>query len=270
MLDYIASHEPTIRLSFFLGTLGVVGIWQSFAPKRPPSVSTIWRWLNNFGVTFFNTLLLRLLFPFLAVGLAAVAAEKGWGLFNLIHLPIALSILIAIVIQDLVIYWQHVIFHRVSFLWRFHKMHHADVDYDVSTGARFHPVEIILSMLLKLGVVVVLGPPVVAVIIFEILLSSIAMFNHANAGLPAGIDKIARKFIVTPDMHRVHHSVIRSEHNCNYGFNMPWWDYIFRTYQAQPSAGHQRMTIGLEEYQKDRKQSIFWMLALPFRRRKKA
>ena len=270
MLEYIANHEPTIRLSFFLGTLGVVGIWQSFAPKRPPSVSTIWRWLNNFGVTFFNTLLLRLLFPFLAVGLAAVAAENGWGLLNLIDLPIAFSILIAVIIQDLVIYWQHVIFHRVGFLWRFHKMHHADIDYDVSTGARFHPVEIILSMLLKLGVVVVLGPPVVAVIIFEILLSSIAMFNHANAGLPASLDKIARKFIVTPDMHRVHHSVIRSEHNCNYGFNMPWWDYIFRTYQAQPSAGHEKMTIGLEEYQEDRKQSIFWMLALPFRRSKKS
>ncbi|MZR29083.1 sterol desaturase family protein [Sneathiella litorea] len=264
MLDYIASHEPIIRLSFFLGTLGTIGLWQVFAPKRPPSVSTLWRWLNNFGVTFLNTLLLRVLFPILAVGLAATAADNGWGILNLLDLPIALSIVIAVIFQDLVIYWQHVIFHRFSFLWRFHKMHHADVDYDVSTGARFHPVEICLSMLIKLLVVLLLGPPVVSVIIFEILLSSVAMFNHANAGLPEGIDRIARKFIVTPDMHRVHHSVIRDEHNSNYGFNLPWWDYIFGTYKPQPSAGHDKMTIGLQEYQQHRKQSIFWMLRLPF------
>ncbi len=264
MLDYIASHEPIIRLSFFLGTLGTIGLWQVFAPKRPPSVSTLWRWLNNFGVTFLNTLLLRVLFPILAVGLAATAADNGWGILNLLDLPIALSIVIAVIFQDLVIYWQHVIFHRFSFLWRFHKMHHADVDYDVSTGARFHPVEICLSMLIKLLVVLLLGPPVVSVIIFEILLSSVAMFNHANAGLPEGIDRIARKFIVTPDMHRVHHSVIRDEHNSNYGFNLPWWDYMFGTYRPQPSAGHDKMTIGLQEYQQHRKQSIFWMLRLPF------
>jgi sterol desaturase/sphingolipid hydroxylase (fatty acid hydroxylase superfamily) len=267
MLDFIASHEPTIRLSFFLGTLGTIGIWQAFAPKRPPSVSILWRWLNNFGVTFLNTLLLRLLFPILAVGLAATAAQNGWGLLNVIKMPVALAIIIAVVLQDLVIYWQHVIFHRVSFLWRFHKMHHADVDYDVSTGARFHPVEIILSMILKLAVVLLLGPPVVAVIIFEILLSSVAMFNHANAGLPEKIDTILRKVLVTPDMHRVHHSVIRGEHNSNYGFNLPWWDYLFGTYRPQPSAGHSGMTIGLNEYQSDRKQSIFWMLKLPFVRR---
>lgn len=267
MLDFIANHEPTIRLSFFLGTLSAVGIWQAFAPKRPPSVSIVWRWLNNFGVTFLNTLLLRFLFPVLAVGLAATAAENSWGILNLMELPIALSIVIAVMVQDLVIYWQHVIFHRVGFLWKFHKMHHADVDYDVSTGARFHPVEILLSMVLKLLVVLLLGPPVVAVIIFEILLSSIAMFNHANAGLPEKIDRFARKFIVTPDMHRVHHSVIRDEHNSNYGFNLPWWDYMFGTYRPQPSAGHDKMTIGLNEYQSHRKQSIFWMLLLPFAKR---
>lgn len=266
MLEYITNHEPTIRLSFFLGTLGVIGLWQALAPKRELSVSLLWRWINNFGVTFFNTLILRLLFPILAVGLAAVATAKGWGLLNLIDLPIAVAVIIAVIIQDLVIYWQHVIFHRFSFLWRFHKMHHADIDYDVSTGARFHPVEIILSMLLKLAVVLLLGPPVAAVIIFEVLLSSVAMFNHANAGLPAGIDRIVRKFIVTPDMHRVHHSIIRGEHNSNYGFNLPWWDYLFGTYTDQPSAGHQDMTIGLNEYQKSRKQSFLWMLALPFRR----
>ncbi|MEH6547306.1 MAG: sterol desaturase family protein [Sneathiella sp.] len=264
MFDFITTNEPVIRLSFFIGTLVAVGLWETLAPKRPPSVSKIWRWTNNFGIAFFNTFLLRILFPILAVSLAVIAKENGWGLLNMIHLPEAIAIVIAVILQDFVIYWQHVIFHRFPILWRLHKMHHADVDYDVSTGARFHPIEIILSMLLKLLVVLVLGPPVVAVIIFEILLSSIAMFNHANAGLPPSLDKIMRLFMVTPDMHRVHHSVIRAEHNHNFGFNLPWWDYIFGTYTAAPSQGHDKMTIGLDEYQGKRKQSVFWMLSLPF------
>ncbi|PHQ72004.1 MAG: hypothetical protein COB93_01755 [Sneathiella sp.] len=267
MLEYIAANEPTIRLSFFIGTLVLIGLWEAVAPKRTPRASKPWRWVNNFGVTFFNTFLLRVLFPVLAVGAAATAAEKGWGLFNIIELPLPVTIILAVILQDMVIYWQHVVFHKIPLLWQLHKMHHADVDYDVSTGARFHPVEIFLSMLVKLVVVFALGPPVVAVIIFEILLSSIAMFNHANAGLPKAIDRVVRLFMVTPDMHRVHHSVIRAEHNNNFGFNLPWWDYMFRTYTAEPSEGHDGMTIGLHEYQKDKKQSIFWMLALPFRRR---
>lgn len=267
MIEFISSNEPGIRLGFFIGTLALIGLWETLAPKRAPTVSKLWRWTNNFGVTFFNTFLLRILFPLLAVGAAALAAEKGWGLLNLISLPSVLAILIAIVVQDFVIYWQHVMFHKIPVLWQLHKMHHADVDYDVSTGARFHPIEIILSMLLKLAVVFLLGPPVVAVIIFEILLSSVAMFNHANAGLPGPIDRIVRLFIVTPDMHRVHHSVIRKEHDHNFGFNLPWWDYLFRTYTDQPSAGHDGMTIGLDEYQTNRKQSFFWMLALPFLRK---
>ncbi len=265
-MDFISDHEPAIRLSFFLGTIFAVGLWEILAPKRRKSVSTLWRWTNNFAVTFINTFLLRILFPLLAVGVAAIAADNGWGLLNLVEMPIALSIIIGVVALDFVIYWQHVVSHRVPFLWRFHKMHHADVDYDLSTGARFHPVEIVLSMLLKLGAVLALGPSVVAVIIFEIALSSITMFNHANAGLPSAIDAVIRRFIVTPDMHRVHHSVIRSEHDSNFGFNLPWWDYLFGTYTAAPSKGHSGMTIGLNEYQADRKQSMFWMLALPFRR----
>lgn len=264
MFDFIANNEPVIRLCFFIGTLLAVGFWETVAPKRPVIVSKTWRWANNFGITFFNTFLLRILFPILAVGLAVIAKENGWGLLNIIRLPEVLAIVIAVVLQDFVIYWQHVIFHRFPILWRLHKMHHADVEYDVSTGARFHPIEIVLSMLLKLIVVLLLGPPVVAVIIFEILLSSIAMFNHANAGLPSSVDKIVRLFMVTPDMHRVHHSVIRAEHNHNFGFNLPWWDYLFGTYTATPSKGHDKMTIGLDQYQAKRKQSIFWMLALPF------
>lgn len=265
MFDLISDHEPVIRLSFFIGTILLVGLWETLRPKRQKTVSKLWRWANNFGVTFLNTLVLRFLFPVLAVGLAAIAHDKGWGLLNNISLPPLVAVVIAVILQDLVIYWQHVIFHLVPFLWRFHKMHHADVDYDISTGARFHPIEIALSMILKLGVVLLLGPPVVAVIIFEILLSSVAMFNHANAGLPPAIDRIFRLFVVTPDMHRVHHSIIRAEHDTNFGFNLPWWDYIFRTYTTRPRAGHQGMTIGLREYQKDRRQSLLWMLVLPFR-----
>jgi|TARA_R110002072_G_scaffold132777_4_gene273010 sterol desaturase/sphingolipid hydroxylase (fatty acid hydroxylase superfamily) len=266
MFETIIEHEPSIRLAFFFGTAGLVGLWQTLRPRRPSGSSRPFRWLNNFGITFLNTLLLRLLFPILAVGLAAIAAERGWGLLNMVDLPFALAVLIAVVLQDLVIYGQHALFHHVGFLWRFHKMHHADVDFDVSTGVRFHPVEIILSMLIKLLVVLLLGPPVVAVIIFEVILSSLALFNHANAGLPPRLDSIVRKFIVTPDMHRVHHSVIRAEHDSNFGFNLACWDYLFGTYRATPAAGHDGMTIGLTDYQENRRQNLLWMLALPFRR----
>jgi len=265
MIDFILSNEPNIRLGFFLVTLTLVGTWEVLAPRRALSVSKLWRWANNMGLTFFNSFILRVAFPILAVGLAAKAAENNWGILNWIEMPVALKIIIAIIVQDLIIYGQHVLSHYVPILWRLHKVHHADVDYDVTTGARFHSLEIVFSMALKLGVVVVLGPPVIAVIIFEILLSTMAMFNHANATLPPALDRIVRLFVVTPDMHRVHHSVIPDEFNRNFGFNLAIWDRIFRTYKESPEAGHIDMTIGLKEYQKERRQSLFWMLWLPFR-----
>ena len=266
MIDFIVRNEPTIRLLFFGGTLSIVALWEIMQPRRALRVSKSWRWLNNLALTFFNSFLLRFLFPVLAAGFAVICAENGWGILNLIELPIFVEILIAILVQDLVIYAQHVVFHHVPIFWRFHKMHHADPDYDVTTGARFHPVEICLSMVLKLGVVFLLGPAAIAVILFEIILSSMAMFNHANATLPQALDKWARKLIVTPDMHRVHHSIIPSELNRNFGFNLSIWDRLFRTYQEQPKDGQLKMTIGLAQHQIHLKQSFLWLITLPFKR----
>jgi len=266
MLEFVIDNEPTIRLTFFFGFLCAVALWEIMAPKRSLTAPKLWRWANNLGLTFLNSFILRALFPILAVGLAALSVQEGWGLLNMISLPLWLSVIIAIFVQDLIIYGQHVLFHHVPIFWRLHKMHHADIDYDVTTGARFHPLEICLSMGIKLGVVVLLGPPVVAVILFEIILSSMAMFNHANAKLPLKLDKIVRLFFVTPDMHRVHHSINAPEFNRNFGFNLAIWDRIFGTYKDQPDDGHTHMKIGLPEYQKNIKQSALWMILLPFRK----
>ncbi len=266
MFDFVTSHEPTIRLSFFFGSLALVGLWEILSPRRKLRAPKVWRWSNNLGVTFLNSFILRLLFPILAVGMAAMAQEKGWGLLNIVELPLWAAVIVAVVIQDLIIYVQHAIFHHIPLLWRLHKVHHADIDYDVTTGARFHPIEICLSMIIKLGVVALLGPPIVAVILFEIILSSMAMFNHANAGLPLKLDAFIRLIVVTPDMHRVHHSIHPHEFNRNFGFNLAVWDRIFGTYKPSPDAGQTEMTIGLPQYQDQKKQSIFWILLLPFRR----
>ncbi|WP_169546264.1 sterol desaturase family protein [Sneathiella aquimaris] len=268
MSDFILQNEPTIRLGFFFGSLLLVGVWEFLSPTRKLRAPKLWRWTQNLGLTFFNSLLLRLVFPILAVSMALIAQENGWGLLNMVSLPLWLSVIIAIIVQDLVIYGQHVAFHHVPVLWRLHKVHHADIDYDVTTGARFHPVEIALSMGIKLGVILLLGPPVLSVILFEVILSSMAMFNHANASLPKPVDGILRLFVVTPDMHRVHHSILIPELNRNFGFNLAIWDRLFRTYQAAPQKGQQGMTIGLSSYQKAERQSFFWMILLPFRKEK--
>ncbi|OUR78813.1 hypothetical protein A9Q83_06330 [Alphaproteobacteria bacterium 46_93_T64] len=265
MIEFILENEPTIRMSFFFSALVLVGIWEVVRPRRPLLVSKLWRWANNLGLTFLNSFILRVIFPILAVGLAASCTENGWGLLNWISLPLWAAIIVAIVLQDLIIYGQHVLFHHVPVLWRLHKMHHADLDYDVTTGARFHPIEICLSMGIKLGIVFLLGPPVIAVILFEIILSTMAMFNHANAKLPKSIDRVLRLLIVTPDMHRVHHSTVHPEFNRNFGFNLSIWDKIFGTYKTEPDAGQVGMTIGLPEYQRRKIQNILWMILLPFR-----
>ncbi|MEP3248125.1 MAG: sterol desaturase family protein [Sneathiella sp.] len=266
MFEFIFQNEPVIRLSFFFGSLVLVGLWEILVPKRALTAPKAWRWVNNLGLTFFNSFLLRFTFPILAVGMAIIARENSWGLLNIVDLPLWAAVIIAIVLQDLVIYAQHVAFHHIPIFWRLHKVHHADIDYDVTTGARFHPIEIMLSMIIKLAVVFLLGPPVIAVILFEIILSSMAMFNHANARLPNAIDRVLRLAIVTPDMHRVHHSIVHPELNRNFGFNLAIWDRIFGTYKDQPDAGHSAMTIGLPQYQADTKQSLWWMIILPFKK----
>ena len=268
MEAFVTNNEAVIRLGFFFGVFGLVAIAELASPRRMPKLSRRVRWTGNLGLVVLNTLVLRLLFPAAAVGVAAVAASRGWGLFNVIGTPPWFAVLASVVVMDFVIWLQHVMVHAIPLLWRLHRVHHADPDYDVTTGARFHPLEIILSMLIKFATVLLLGPPVVAVVIFEVLLNATAMFNHGNLKLPAHVDSVLRLFVVTPDMHRVHHSVEDDEANSNFGFNLPWWDRLFGTYRAQPRLGHEAMEIGIHGYSDPGMVArLPGMLALPFRGR---
>ena len=256
-------NHITIRAVFFLSVFFLIGFWELLARRRILTTSKKARWTANLGLTLLNPLLVQLIFPVLALNLAIMAEKRGWGLLNNIDLPDWLDVVLGVVVLDLVIYLQHVMFHAVPLLWRLHMVHHADLDYDVTTGLRFHPIEIILSMGIKLAVVTVLGPPAMAVLFFEIILNSAAMFNHGNIQMPLTVDRVLRLFIVTPDMHRVHHSVIIRETNSNYGFNLPWWDHLFGTYCAQPVKGHEKMTIGLAQFRDPGRLTLPWLLILP-------
>jgi sterol desaturase/sphingolipid hydroxylase (fatty acid hydroxylase superfamily) len=265
MSDAVLAHEPAIRLGVFLGVLALMVVWESLAPRRPRALSRWLRWPNNIGIAALNTVILRILFPTAAVGAALLAEQRGWGLLNQLAEPAWVEIVVAVVLLDLAIYLQHVLFHAVPVLWRLHRMHHADLDVDVTTGARFHPIEILLSMGIKFAVVVALGAPALAVLAFEVLLNATSMFNHANMRLPGALDRMLRWAIVTPDMHRVHHSVIVCETNSNFGFNLPWWDRLFGTYRAQPETGHEGMTIGIEQFRTRRDVWLDRMLVQPLR-----
>ena len=256
------NNEASIRLIAFLGILAAVAIWEVASPRRRLTTSKTIRWFSNIGITILNTLIVRGVFPVIAVNYAA--NNTGMGLLNQYNLPFPAAVVIGVLAFDLIIYFQHVMFHAVPILWRLHMMHHADLDIDVTTGLRFHPIEVILSMGIKITAVVIIGPPVLAVIIFEILLNGTSMFNHGNIGMPPGVDNSLRLMVVTPDMHRVHHSVVIRETNSNFGFNFPWWDRLFGTYTAQPAAGHGDMTIGLSQFRNQRRLTLPWMLALPF------
>jgi sterol desaturase/sphingolipid hydroxylase (fatty acid hydroxylase superfamily) len=262
---FIRSNEVPIRLGFFFGIFAIMAVWELAAPRRPLTQSKGVRWANNVGLVFFNSFVARLVFPTAAVGMALFAREHGWGLLNYFQMPYALAVVAAVIALDFFIYLQHVMVHAVPVLWRLHRVHHADLDYDVTTGARFHPLEILLSMLIKFAVIAVLGPPVLAVILFEIILNATSMFNHSNVRMPAGLDRVLRLFVVTPDMHRVHHSVEDDETNSNFGFNLPWWDRLFGTYRDQPRGGHTAMTIGIRTFREGKWCSwITGMLAMPF------
>ena len=263
MSDPLLGHEPWIRLGLFVGILAVMATWEVAAPRRRRDISRLLRWTNNLGIVVIDTIVVRLTFPVLAVGLALIAEERGWGLMNVIGAPMWLAFIISVLALDLAIYLQHVMFHAVPALWRLHRMHHADLEFDVSTGLRFHPVEILLSMGLKLGVVAALGPPAVAVLVFEVLLNATSMFNHSNIRIPAQVDRALRLIVVTPDMHRVHHSIHPSETNSNFGFNLPWWDRLLGTYRAQPREGHEAMTIGIEQFRTIRDLWLDRMLIQP-------
>lgn len=260
--------EITIRLAVFLGVLVALVALERLAPRRALVQPKSRRWITNLALVAIDTLTLRTLafaLPILAVAAAVDASQLGWGLFNLLGWAGWAELILAVLIFDFAIWLQHLVTHKVPLLWRFHRVHHADRDFDVTTALRFHPVEIAASSALKVTLVYLIGPSALAVIVFEILLNATAMFNHANLRLPLGLDRIVRLVLVTPDMHRVHHSVLREEHDSNYGFSLSVWDRIFRTYVPQPMAGHEAMTVGLE-WQDDRPMKLGWALWLPFRR----
>ena len=258
--------EPVLRISIFAGVLAVLMLVELWRPWRIAQQQRGARWPSNLGLVVLDSLLVRLIFPLGAAGVAILAEVKGWGLFNLVALPSYIVLPLGIIALDLVIYAQHVAFHMVPWLWRLHRVHHADTVLDVTTGLRFHPVEIVLSMLIKAGTVLALGVPAGAVIAFEVLLNATAMFNHANIVLPGWLDRALRWIVVTPDMHRVHHSVEPSETNSNFGFNLPWWDRLFGTYQDGPRAGYHRMIVGLSQFRDEAEQRLDKLLTQPFRR----
>lgn len=260
----LAQNEALVRAGTFFGLLALMGLWETLAPRRRLVAARGFRWLNNLALVIVDTLALRLIFPLLAVAFAEMARAQGWGLFNIVAAPFWVAPLVSFFALDLLIYFQHRVFHRIPLLWRLHMVHHADPDIDATTGVRFHPIEIVLSMLIKFAAIAILGAPAISVLLFEIVLNGTAVFNHANVRLPGSIDRVLRRLVVTPDMHRVHHSIIVRETNSNFGFNFPWWDRLFGTYRAQPQAGHAAMTIGLTQYQDQRRQGLWWMLALPF------
>lgn len=265
MGEFLLGHEPLVRLTAFASVFTVMALWEVLAPRRRQTVTRGRRWPSNLGIVALDTLIVRVLFPTTAVGLAMLAETRGWGLFHVFGLPEAAAVVLGVILLDLAIYLQHVLVHAVPVLWRLHRMHHADLEFDVTTGARFHPIEILLSMVLKMMVITALGAPAVAVLVFEVLLNATAMFNHSNVRIPEAIDRVIRLLVVTPDMHRIHHSVVPHETNSNFGFNLSLWDRLFGTYRAEPAAGQEAMTIGIEQFRNPGEQRLDRMLTQPFR-----
>jgi sterol desaturase/sphingolipid hydroxylase (fatty acid hydroxylase superfamily) len=258
-------HEPAIRFGCFATVLLIMACWEGLAPCRRPAVARPVRWFSNLGLVALDTLAVRFLAPLGALGVAFLGQQRGWGLLNSVTLPGWLGIVLAVVALDFAIYLQHVLFHAVPLLWWMHRVHHADLDFDATTGVRFHPLEILLSLGIKMGAVALLGAPPVAVLVFEVLLNASSVFSHGNVRLPAGFDRVLRWLVVTPEMHRVHHSAVPRETNSNFGFNLPWWDYLFGTYRGQPAAGHEQMTVGLDWPRDERlAERLHWLLLLPF------
>lgn len=264
MSAFISGHEAVVRLIAFAGILTLMLCWERLAPRRDGAGARLSRWAANLGLVLIGTLLLRFGFPLLAAGAALIAADRGWGVLNALGAPDWLAFAVSVVLLDLAIWAQHLTMHKVPVLWRLHRVHHSDLAFDATTAVRFHPLEIALSMLLKIAVVIAIGAPAAAVIVSEVLLSGGALFNHGNVRLPAAVDRIVRAVIVTPDMHRVHHSIRRQETDSNYGFFFSFWDRLFRTYRAQPKDGHAGMTIGLPAFRDAAAQSLGRLLLQPF------
>lgn len=261
----LTSTELTVRLGFFLGLLILFAVLEAAFPRRTRVLPRFGRWFSNLTISGINQLLTRLILPASAMVVAAFAEDRGWGILHSIDAPVFLEIALAVLLLDLAIYGQHVLFHAVPFLWRLHRMHHADTDFDVTTGIRFHPLSILISAVIKLVAVVVIGASPLAVLVFEVLLNATSLFNHSNLALPLGLDRLVRLFVVTPDMHRVHHSSNPEETDRNFGFNFPWWDRLFGTYLPQPSLGHVDMEVGLSEFREPVEQRLDRLLTQPFR-----
>lgn len=264
MNNLLADSEPLIRLGFFFGILSMMAAWEALAPRRQLQTSRRIRWLTNLGTVFIDSFILRLLPSYSAIAVALFAEKRGWGLLNNVSLNDLLKVVIGVLILDLAIYLQHAMFHSLPTLWRLHMIHHSDLDIDTTTGVRFHPIEILLSMGIKMIVVFFSGISALGVLIFEVLLNATSLFNHGNVRLAPSVDRVLRFIIVTPEMHRVHHSVVIRETNSNFGFNLPWWDRLFGTYKAQPAAGHEEMTIGLSQFRVANRLTLPRLLILPF------
>jgi sterol desaturase/sphingolipid hydroxylase (fatty acid hydroxylase superfamily) len=262
--DFILSHQPAIRFGFFVGILALMGFWEWIAPRRPYRTSRKSRWFSNLGIVLIDSLVLRLVSPVTAVYVASLNASSRSGLLMQSDLPDWLALFIGVMFLDFIIYLQHAMFHAFPIFWRLHMMHHTDLDFDTTTGVRFHPLEILLSMGIKIAAVFVLGIAPLAVVLFEILLNATSLFNHGNVRLPQPIDRVLRLFVVTPEMHRVHHSVIIRETNSNFGFNLPWWDRLLGTYRSAPASGHEGMTIGLSHFRDPGELTLPRLLILPF------
>lgn len=256
--------EDMVRVSLYLSVLFVMATWELLAPRRALTASKCCRWAGNLTIVMLNTAIARLFFMGGVVVTAAMAQQRGWGLFNLVEGPAWLEVGLALGALDFIIYWQHQVFHGVPILWRFHMMHHSDLDLDVTSGVRFHPVEIIISTMVKAAAVLALGAAPLAVVVFEIVLNGTSLFNHSNVKMPLSLDRLLRWFVVTPDMHRIHHSTDPRETNSNYGFNVPWWDRLFGTYCAEPALGQTGMQIGLEHLGPPVCLNLFMMLRFPF------
>ena len=265
MTTFLFTHEAAIRLAAFAGIFCVMALWEVLAPRRHQTIGRWRRWPANLGIVVLDSLLVRLVFPTAAVGVALFAETHGWGLLHALDVPGWLALAASMLLLDLAIYLQHVMLHAVPLLWRLHRMHHTDLEFDLTTGARFHPLEILLSLVIKLGVIAALGAPAVAVLAFEVVLNVTSMFSHGNVGLPPRMDRVVRWLLVTPDMHRVHHSWYPDETNSNFGFNLSWWDRLFGTYRAQPRDGQTGMTIGINQFRDPRELRLDRMLWQPVR-----
>ncbi len=264
--QFITGNEGLVRASVFVTLFGILALSEWFRPRRPLTNKKSARWFTNWTIVVLDSLLVRLIFPVVAVGTALWATSNGYGLFNWLNMPFLPAAIISFIVLDFAIWLSHVASHKIPIFWKIHRMHHSDVDFDVSTALRFHPIEIVLSMLFKMAIVVAIGAPAISVILFEIVLNGAAMFNHSNLKLPLPVDRVVRLIFVTPDMHRVHHSIIHNETDSNYGFNFSFWDRLFGTYTDQPSKGHDDMTIGLPEWQNKNPTRLDWTLMVPFRK----